>query len=75
MGYGVKRAIPHGLFGSSQHLAVCTKGVECGRQQVVGFRYPVSLTGNDLAVAVYIVVIAVNLNQASIGLGAVHIVI
>ena len=59
----------------SHHLAVCTKGVECGRQQVVGFRYPIALVRDDLAVAVHIVVIAVYLYKSRIGLDTVYIVV
>ena len=54
---------------------VYKRQVECGRQQVVGLRYPVALTGDDLAVAVHIVVITIDLNQAGVGLDTIDIVI
>ena len=59
----------------SHHLAVCTKGVERGRQKVVSLTDPITLVGNNLAGTVYIVVIAVDLDQASIGLDTVYIVV
>ncbi len=59
----------------SHHLAVCTKGVERGRQKVVGLTDPITLVGNNLAGTVYIVVIAVYLYKSRIGLDTVYIVV
>ena len=62
----------HLLFN---HLSVRTKVVERSGQKVVGLADPITLIGNNLAGTVYIVVIAVDLDQASIGLDTIDIVI
>ena len=76
--FGIRIGIRIGVRcrnGCIGHLAVCTKGVEPRGQQIIGLRHPVTLIGDDLAVAVHIVIIAVDLNQASVGLDTVDIVI
>ena len=67
---GVRRR--NGRIG---HFAVYIEVVETSRQQVIGFGHPVALVCDHLAGAVYIVIIAVNLNQASVEANAVDIVI
>ncbi len=62
----------HLLFN---HLSVRTKVVERSGQKVVSLADPITLIGNNLAGTVYIVVIAVDLDQASIGLDTIDIVI
>ena len=57
------------------HLTVRAKGIERGGQQIIGLADPVTAICYDLARTVYIVVIAIDLNQTGIGLDAIDIVI
>ena len=44
------------------HLAVRIKVVECSGEQIISLRHPVALIGDDLAVAVHIVVVTIDLD-------------
>lgn len=63
------------VFWLFDHLTVRAEVVERGRQQIVSLADPITLVGNNLAGTVYIVVIAVDLDQTSIGLDTIDIVI
>lgn len=62
----------HLLFN---HLSVRTKVVERSGQKVVGLAYPITLIGYYFAIAIDIVVSTIDLDQASIGLDTIDIVI
>ena len=63
------------VFWLFDHLTVRAEVVERGRQQIVSLTDPITLVGNNLAVAVHIVVIAVDLYKSRIGLDTVYIVV
>ena len=76
LGIGIRVRIGVGCRNRRiRHLAFCVKVVECSGEQIIGLGHPVALIGDDLAVAVHIVVITIDLNQAGVGLDTIDIVI
>ena len=61
--------------GSICHLAIGIKVVECCGKQIIGLRYPVTLTRDYFAGTVHVIVVTVNLNQTGIVLDTIHVVI
>ena len=58
-----------------QHLTVCTEVIEASGKQIVRAIDPIMQRRNDLAGAIDIVVVAVDLDQARVGLDAVDVVV
>ena len=58
-----------------QHLTVCAEVIEASGKQIVRAIDPIMQRRNDLAGAIDIVVVAVDLDQARVGLDAVDVVV